>query len=334
MDTNSIDTNNINTDSINIDSINSNLFEQMQLLNLLKRRENAFNKIYALEKMMALEDNKYLNNYISNINSDAKTNENIFSKNIFKLSQDHDEKIQKQLIGMFKGTLLKNIIPIKITHLTRIKTLAPIKIVSRSDLVGQYVGHTCEKTKKVLSNTLEEGKVLFIDEAYSLVLDHRDSFGQECLHELNRFMSENPELIVIFAGYKEKMEETLFKFQLGFKRRCTWMFEINNYTPEDLAIIFTKQLKQQGWSYCGTIQDLTAFFKENMKDFANFGGDTLRLALYCKLKYSELEFDSGVKSNSKKITLDIIKEAYTETYCLNQHKEALDDDRHNYSMYM
>lgn len=204
--------------------------------------------------------------------------------------------------------------------LKRIKIESPIRIVSRPDFVGQFVGHTCDKTQKLLTSTLEEGKVLFIDEAYSIVLDEKDSFGHEALNELNRFMSEHPELVVIFAGYKDKMESTLFRYQPGFKRRCTWVFEISNYTGEMLADIFKKQLQKESWIYEGDNSELSKFFESKITNFDAFGGDTIRMALYCKLKFAELKFDnaSGSKLKHKTITLEILKTAYTDLYCKNK----------------
>jgi hypothetical protein len=205
--------------------------------------------------------------------------------------------------------------PVKLP-LKRAHNPSPIIVVSRPDFIGTYIGHTCDKTQKLLISTLEEGKVLFIDEAYSLVLDDKDSFGHEALNEINRFMSEHPELIIIFAGYKDKMDETLFRYQPGFKRRCTWIFEITKYEPFMMSHIFTKQLVKSGWSYGGDINELNNFFKDKMQYFKAFGGDTLRLALYCKLEYSNTYFDSIGASNltTKTINKDILIRAYDNMY--------------------
>lgn len=211
--------------------------------------------------------------------------------------------------------------------LCRMKQDAPIKIVSRPDFVGMYIGHTADKTMTLLSSTLEDGKVLFIDEAYSLILDDRDSFGNEALNELNRFMSEHPELVIIMAGYKDKMEATLFKHQPGLKRRCTWFFEISNYQPEMLSDIFNQQLNKDKWSYDGSNKELTKFFSDKMNKFKAFGGDTLRLVLYCKLKYSELVFDGNNSDISQKtINKKILQLAYDEIYLKSSETLAEDDE--------
>lgn len=204
--------------------------------------------------------------------------------------------------------------------LKRSKFDSPIKIVSRPDFVGQYVGHTCDKTQKLLTTTLEEGKVLFIDEAYSIVIDEKDSFGNEAINELNRFMSENPSLVIIFAGYKDKMESTLFQQQPGLSRRISWKFEITNYTGDMLANIFIKQLAKDDWKFEGNEKELNNFFQLKIKNFDSFGGDTLRLAFYCKLTYSELKFDFAESNQlkDKTITFDIVKTAYLNIYCKNK----------------
>lgn len=293
-----------------------------------------------------------------NINVDEKksddenNNDNNMDQILEKIPNENDEQINKEtpsfeninksvdeLIQIKKNIRKINLLTCGLKNikshiksnnknkLERIKNNSPIAIVSRPDFVGQYIGHTCDKTQKLLSSVLEEGKVLFIDEAYSLVLDEKDSFGHEALNELNRFMSEHPELVVIFAGYKDKMENTLFKYQPGFKRRCTWLFEINNYTGAMLAKIFKSQLEKDDWQYTGSDKKLNNFFEINMNKFDAFGGDTIKLVLYCKLKYSELkfQFNDNLELQHKIITHDILLSAYNDIYCKNKYNDKNDD---------
>jgi hypothetical protein len=200
-----------------------------------------------------------------------------------------------------------------------------IKIVSRVDLVAKYVGQSSPKTREVLMEALKEGKVVFIDEAYSIVLDEKDPFGSEVLTEINRFMSEHPALVCIFAGYKEKMESTIFRAQPGLKRRLTWVFEIKKYTGDMLTSIYIKQLAKDNWVYEGDTKVLDKFFEDNMIHFSAFGGDTLTMCFYSKLVYSELkfDFDSYKSLADRTITHEIFMKAYENMYCTNKPKPEI-----------
>jgi len=182
-----------------------------------------------------------------------------------------------------------------------------IRVVSREDFVGGFLGQTAMKTEKLLRDSI--GKVLFIDEAYSLINDEKDSYGYECLSTLNRFMSEHAnEIVIIFAGYKDMLDNTIFKAQPGLKRRCTWNFEIKGYSQVGLSKIFKTQLANNGWSL-GDDVDIVSFFKDNLVDFPNYGGTTLQLAFYCKIVYASRVFDKGYL-NEKVINKEILYDAF------------------------
>ena len=64
--------------------------------------------------------------------------------------------------------------------------------VSRVDLVGQHVGETAVKTQSVVERAT--GGVLFVDEAYTLVSDSKDSFGREALESVMKCMEDMREV--------------------------------------------------------------------------------------------------------------------------------------------
>lgn len=160
--------------------------------------------------------------------------------------------------------------------------------ISREDMVGKYQGWSAKDTKQILLDSL--GKVLFIDEAYSLVNGNNgDNFGREVIDVLNRFLSEhNGEIIVILAGYKEEMEKSIFKVQKGLKRRFMWHIDCDDYNYEELFDIFNLKLKKERISlYEEQKSEILNLFKKYEKYFVNQGGDVERLIFFCKISQED-----------------------------------------------
>lgn len=162
---------------------------------------------------------------------------------------------------------------------------ASFSILHRSDLVAPYMGQTAGRTKKALHK--HKGGCIFIDEFYTLINSDSDSYGAEALGELNTFMSENSDTVVIVAGYKEEVEN-VFGVQPGLRRRFAWNFDIPRYSPAQMFDIFKLQLKKHGWS----VEDRAkALFSSKQFKFA--GGDTMNIALKSKMQYSERNWMTG-----------------------------------------
>ncbi len=108
--------------------------------------------------------------------------------------------------------------------------------VTRDDLVGQYIGHTAPKTREVLKRAM--GGVLFIDEAYYLYRPENErDYGQEAIEILLQVMeNQREDLVVIFAGYKDRMD-TFFRSNPGMSSRVAHHIDFPDYTPEELHSI-------------------------------------------------------------------------------------------------
>jgi len=109
-------------------------------------------------------------------------------------------------------------------------------LATRDDLVGQYVGHTAPKTKEVIKKAM--GGVLLIDEAYYLYNASNDrDYGQESIEILLNVMEENREdLVVILAGYKDRMDK-FFSYIPGMSSRIGNHIEFPNYEAQELVSI-------------------------------------------------------------------------------------------------
>jgi SpoVK/Ycf46/Vps4 family AAA+-type ATPase len=115
--------------------------------------------------------------------------------------------------------------------------------VDRSGLVAGYLGQTALKTNKVLESAL--GGVLFIDEAYSLKQGPEDSFGQECIDVLLKFMEDHrDDLVIVVAGYDEPMN-AFFDSNPGVRSRFPITVKFEDYSDADLSQILLSMAEER-----------------------------------------------------------------------------------------
>ncbi len=142
----------------------------------------------------------------------------------------------------------------------------------RADLVGRYQGETAIKVKDVVRRAL--GGILFIDEAYSLVMDSNDSFGLEAVNTLVSEIENNRDnLAVVLAGYTKEMEEFLDS-NPGLRSRLARIIEFPDYSRDELAQIFTFDMKKRGYLLAYDPNRLNVLIEKESgkKDFGNARG--------------------------------------------------------------
>lgn len=164
-----------------------------------------------------------------------------------KWRKDEGVKISNSLHSIFEGnpgtgkTTVARLVG-KIAYQKWILPSNKYVEVDRSGLMAEYTGQTGPKTLKVLKKAT--GGVLFIDEAYSLVSNARDSFGKEALDTILKYMEDHRDkLMIIFAGYTQDMHK-LLEYNQGMKSRIPNIFTFEDYTPAEAVKIGLLQLKK------------------------------------------------------------------------------------------
>lgn len=139
--------------------------------------------------------------------------------------------------------------------------------VGRGDLVGKYVGWTAPTVQAKFKAA--KGGVLFIDEAYSLVDDRDGSYGDEAINTIVQEMENHREdVVVIFAGYPDKMEAFLQK-NPGLRSRIAFHVPFADYSTDELCEIAQHIGRAKGMSIDdGAIDKLKVLF-----DIARLQGD-------------------------------------------------------------
>jgi hypothetical protein len=184
-----------------------------------------------------------------------------------------------------------------------------IDVVSKPDLVGQYVGQSGPKTKSRLFQNLEN--VMFIDEAYSLAqytINQQggiewDPYGMEVMTEIVNFLDKfKGRICIIAAGYEEPMMNQFFAINEGLPRRFPFKVPLPNYTPEELTALFCyflrKNMKLTGALIEQNAADklLDVIKRTEKKLFPNSAGDVENLAsLAGRILKNKRSLDPGAK---------------------------------------
>ena len=186
--------------------------------------------------------------------------------------------------------------------------------VTRDDLVGQYIGHTAPKTKEVLKRAM--GGVLFIDEAYYLYKpDNERDYGAEAIEILLQVMeNQREDLVVIFAGYKDRMD-SFYESNPGLSSRVANHIDFPDYTPDELIQIARLILEEQQYRMDANAEAaLLEYVKRRMELplFAN--ARTISNAIdTARMRHANRMFNSGDKVLTKSDLVTIEAEDIRES---------------------
>ncbi len=143
----------------------------------------------------------------------------------------------------------------------------------RSGMVAKYVGQTAPLVMDMVNRSL--GGVLFIDEAYALVSRRGENdFGFEAVDTLLKAMEDHrDELVVIVAGYPDKMEEFL-ESNPGLMSRFNKFIFFDDYLPDELGLILQRMGDKSGYIFDAeakekTLKVIATLYESRSDNFAN-----------------------------------------------------------------
>merc|ERR1712032_574708 len=172
--------------------------------------------------------------------------------------------------------------------------------VTRDDLVGQYIGHTAPKTKEVLKRAM--GGVLFIDEAYYLYKpDNERDYGAEAIEILLQVMeNQRDDLVVIFAGYKDKMD-LFYESNPGLSSRVANHIDFPDFTPDELIQIGRLMLEDQQYRMTAEAEEVFLEYLKRRIELPLFANArTITNALdSARMRHANRMFSSGDKILTK-----------------------------------
>jgi len=186
--------------------------------------------------------------------------------------------------------------------------------VTRDDLVGQYIGHTAPKTKEVLKKAM--GGILFIDEAYYLYKpDNERDYGAEAIEILLQVMeNQRDDLVVILAGYKDRMER-FYESNPGLSSRIANHVDFPDYSADELLTIGKIMLEEQQYQFTSDAEKAFLAYIQKRKEqplFAN--ARSVKNALdRARMRQANRNFENAGKILTKAdlvtITADDIKQS-------------------------
>jgi stage V sporulation protein K len=198
---------------------------------ILKEIEEEMNELVGLEEMKKMIKEIYAWIYINKKREmfGLKTGKQVLHM-MFKGNPGTGKTTAARLIG-------------KLFHKMNVLSKGHLIEAERADLVGEYIGHTAQKTRDLIKKAM--GGILFIDEAYSLGRGGEKDFGKEAIDTLVKHMEDKQhDFILILAGYSREMDYFL-TLNPGLESRFPLVFHFPDYTVDQLMEIGAKILREK-----------------------------------------------------------------------------------------
>ncbi|MEH7109927.1 AAA family ATPase, partial [Bacillus sp. JJ1764] len=164
----------------------------------------------------------------------------------------------------------------------------------RADLVGEYIGHTAQKTRDLVKKA--QGGILFIDEAYSLGRGGEKDFGKEAIDTLVKHMEDKQhEFILILAGYSREMDYFL-TLNPGLHSRFPLVIDFPDYNIDQLMEIGGKMLVEREYA-------LSHEAEKKLKDHLNWVKAVLSPTSFSNGRYVRNVIEKSIRTQAMRLLM-------------------------------
>ena len=238
-----------------ITDLGSDYAEEDYIWYLANRNPLGFHRVPALQQlsfMVGLEDAKN-----AAIEFDALAREKVINPKLTGVRQHMlfygDPGTGKTTVGQLMAGILAESGNSKAVFVT----------ASRSDLIGKYVGQTAPKVAERFKEA--RGGILFVDEAGFFLSDEKgQGYTTEAIREFVRYMELYDDVTVIFALYKDEVEDFL-ALDAGLRSRIGRLVEFEGYTDDELIDIAEHIAFGQGYSIADDSRDIIIQYMDELR---------------------------------------------------------------------
>lgn len=164
----------------------------------------------------------------------------------------------------------------------------------RADLVGEYIGHTAQKTRDLIKKAI--GGILFVDEAYSLGRGGEKDFGKEAIDTLVKHMEDRQhEFILILAGYSREMEYFL-TLNPGLHSRFPIVIDFPDYSVDQLMDISKRMLKARQYVY-------SVDAERKLRDHLHYITNVIHLKSFSNGRYVRNVIEKSIRAQAMRLLM-------------------------------